>query len=103
MYFKASLTALSHAMEDQVLAGSEEPLVIASFQKERFYRQEAQRYRRISQKSDQVYVLAAPETEFKNCSREYETIAFDPDDTLTQEWHLVVLGANYASCLICQE
>ncbi len=50
MYFKASLTALSHAMEDQVLAGSEEPLVIASFQKERFYRQEAQRYRRISQK-----------------------------------------------------
>ncbi|MDJ0582554.1 DICT sensory domain-containing protein [Crocosphaera sp.] len=103
MYFKASLTALSHAMEDQVLAGLEEPLVIASFQRERFYRQEAQRYRRIAQKSDQVYVLAAPETEFKNCSLDYETIAFDSDDTLTEEWHLIVLGASYASCLICQE
>ena len=103
MYFKASLTALSHAMEDQVLAGAEEPLVIASFQRERFYRQEAQRYRRIAQKSNQVYVLAAPETEFKNCSQDYETIAFDATDTLTQEWHLIVLGTTYASCLICQE
>ncbi|MDJ0597228.1 MAG: DICT sensory domain-containing protein [Crocosphaera sp.] len=103
MYFKASLTALSHAMEDQVLAGSEQPLVIASFQRERFYRQEAQRYRRIAQKSDQVYVLAAPETDFKHCSQDYETIAFDLDDTLTQEWHLIVLGTSYSSCLICQE
>ena len=32
LYFKTSLTALSHAMEDQVLAGLEKPLVIASFQ-----------------------------------------------------------------------
>ncbi len=103
MYFKASLTALSHAMEDQVLAGSDKPLVIASFQRERFYRQEAQRYRRIAQKSDQVYVLAAPETDFQNSSVEYETIAFQPTDTLTQEWHLIVIGQNYSSCLICQE
>ena len=103
MYFKASLTALSHAMEDQVLAGSEEPLVVASFQKERFYRQEAQRYRRIAQKSRQVYVLAAPETDFKHRSQDYETIAFEADDTLTKEWHLIVLGTSYASCLICQE
>ncbi|MEM8780624.1 MAG: DICT sensory domain-containing protein [Cyanobacteria bacterium P01_G01_bin.49] len=103
MYFKASLTALSHAMEDQVLAGSDQPLVIASFQKERFYRQEAQRYRRIAQKSEQVYVLAAPETDFKNSSEDYETVAFDSTDRLTQEWHLIVVGMNYASCLVCQE
>ena len=39
------ISALSHAMEDQVLAGNGEdcPLVIASFQRERFYRQEAQK------------------------------------------------------------
>ena len=48
LYFKSSLTALSHAMENQVLAGLERPLVIASFQRERFYRQEAHRYRRIA-------------------------------------------------------
>lgn len=103
MYFKSSLTALSHAMEDQVLAGSEKPLIIASFQRERFYRQEAHRYQRIGQKSDHVYVLAAPETEFKNSSDLYERIAFSPEDSLAQEWHLVVIGKNYSSCLICRE
>ncbi|EKQ66742.1 putative sensor protein [Leptolyngbyaceae cyanobacterium JSC-12] len=103
IYFKSSLTALSHAMEDQVLAGSDRPLVIANFQRERFYRQEANRYLRISERTDQVYVLAAPETDFKNQSNHYETVAFEPTDALAQEWHLVVLGPNYASCLLCRE
>lgn len=103
IYFKSSLTALSHAMEDQVLAGSEQPLIIASFQRERFYRQEAHRYQRIAQQTPHVYVLAAPEAEFKNSSEFYETVAFDSQDCLSQEWHLVVLGQTYATSLICQE
>ena len=103
MYFKSSLTALSHAIEDQVLAGSEQPLVIASFQQERFYRQEANRYRRIAGKTDHVYVLSAPEAEFKNASDIYETIAFDSEDALSKEWHLVVVTPLYANCLICRE
>ncbi|MBD2775877.1 DICT sensory domain-containing protein [Iningainema tapete] len=104
LYFKASLTALSHAMEDQVLAATlEQPLVIASFQRERFYRQEAHRYQRLAQRSDQIYVLAAPETDFTNSSEYYEKIAFDPDDALSQEWHLVVIAQNYATCLVCRE
>ncbi|MBP0007211.1 MULTISPECIES: DICT sensory domain-containing protein [unclassified Roseofilum] len=105
IYFKPSLTALSHAMEDQVLAGAgaDQPLVIANFQRERFYRQESHRYRRIAQKTDQVYVLAAPETEFKNASQEYETIAFSSQDELKHEWHLVIIGQQYATCLICRE
>ena len=103
MYFKSSLTALSHAMEDLVLAGEEEPLVIATFQKERFYRQETQRYKRIAQKSQQVYVLASPETDFVNSSGEYEMVAFEPTDGLTQEWHLVVIGQTFTSCLSCRE
>lgn len=103
MYFKSSLTALSHAMEDLVLNDSDAPLVIASFQRERFYRQEAHRYRRIANKSDQVYVLAAPETDFSDGSIDYETIAFQPNDALAQEWHLIIIGQRYASCLICRE
>ena len=103
MYFKSSLTALSHAMEDLVLNDSDAPLVIASFQRERFYRQESHRYRRIAHKSDQVYVLAAPETDFCHSSTDYETIAFEPGDALAQEWHLVIIGEHYASCLICRE
>ena len=103
VYFKSSLTALSHAMEDQVLAGAEQPLVIASFQRERFYRQEAHRYRRIAEQTSQVYVLAAPDADFKNSSDYYETVAFEPGDALSQEWHLVVIGQHYANCLICRE
>ena len=104
IYFKASLTALSHAMEDQVLAvAADQPLLIASFQRERFYRQEAHRYRRLAQRSDQIYVLSAPETDFTNASDLYETVAFEPTDPLSQEWHLVVIGQNYATCLICRE
>jgi DICT domain-containing protein/signal transduction histidine kinase len=103
IYFKSSLTALSHAMEDQVLAGSDPALVIACFQRERFYRQEAHRYRRIGNKTDQVYVLAAPETEFQNSSQIQEAIAFEPDDGLAKEWHLVVLAPNYSTCLVCRE
>jgi DICT domain-containing protein/signal transduction histidine kinase len=104
LYFKASLTALSHAMEDQVLAATLfQPLIIASFQRERFYRQEAHRYQRLSQRSNQIYVLSAPETDFTNSSEYYEKIAFEADDALSQEWHLVVIADNYATCLVCRE
>jgi DICT domain-containing protein/signal transduction histidine kinase len=103
LYFKTSLTALSHAMEDHVLAGTAQFLVIASFQQERFYLQEANRYLRIAELSDQVYVLSALGTSFVSRSDNYETIAFDAADSLTQEWHLIVLGASYSACLICRE
>lgn len=104
LYFKASLTALSHAMEDQVLAATlDQPLVIASFQRERFYRQEAHRYQRLAQRSNQIYVLSAPETDFANSSEYYEKVAFEPEDALSQEWHLVVIADNYATCLVCRE
>lgn len=103
LYFKSSLTALSHAMEDQILALKEPSLVIASFQRERFYRQESHRYLKIAQITPHVYVLAAPETSFMSGSSPYETIAFDSADQLTQEWHLVVISKSYASCLICRE
>ena len=104
LYFKASLTALSHAMEDQVLAATlDHPLIIASFQRERFYRQEAHRYERLADRSNQLYVLAAPETNFANSSELYEKIAFESDDGLSHEWHLVVIAPNYATCLVCRE
>lgn len=103
LYFKSSLTALSHAMEDQVLAAMGQPLVIASFQRERFYRQEAHRYLKIAALTPQVYVLAAPETNFVSGSDRYEMVAFEPEDQLSHEWHLVVIGPQYSTCLICRE
>lgn len=104
LYFKTSLTALSHAMEDHILAGMGGALVIASFQQERFYQQEASRYLRIAELSDQLYVLSGEGTSFSSRSHDnYETIIFGPQDTLSQEWHLVVIGFDYQACLICRE
>ncbi|MDX2272005.1 MAG: DICT sensory domain-containing protein [Cyanobacteriota bacterium] len=103
LYFKSSLVALSHAMEDQVLSGQSHPVVFANFQKERYYRQEARRYQRISQIAEQVYVLAMPETDFSQTPTPYQTVALDEADPLTQEWHLIVLDPAYATCLVCRE
>jgi signal transduction histidine kinase len=90
-------------MEDRVLAGTDRPLLIASFQQEKFYRQEAHRYRRLGEISDQVYVLAAPDTQFSDRGQEYELVPFERTDALAQEWHLVAIGAQSAACLICRE
>lgn len=103
MYFKSSLTALSRAMEDQVLAGTDQPLVIISCQHERYYRKALHRYARLAERSPQIYILAAPEQDFQDGSDPYETIAFDVEDCLTQEWHVIVVGRQYAACLACRE
>jgi DICT domain-containing protein/GAF domain-containing protein len=103
LYYKSSLTALSHAMEDLVLVGADRPLVLASFQQERYYRPEARRYQRIAQRTDHIYVLAAPESDFGTTATPYPTIALNSDDELAQEWHLIIIGQNYSACLVCQE
>jgi signal transduction histidine kinase/DICT domain-containing protein len=86
-----------------VLNGKDKPLVIANFQRERFYRAETRRYQQIAQRTDQVYVLATPESNFAAAAEPYETIPFDHRDQLVNEWHLVVVGKDYTACLICQE
>jgi DICT domain-containing protein/nitrogen-specific signal transduction histidine kinase len=103
IYFKTTLTALSHAMEDLILTGDDRPLVIANFQQERFYRQETRRYQRIAEKTDHVYILAMPETDLATIPAPYATIGLESMDELTHEWHLVIVGATYSACLICRE
>jgi DICT domain-containing protein len=101
LYFKSSLTALSRAMEDLVLAGDEQPLVIATFQEERLYRQESHRYERIASQSDHIYVLAVMDD--KPPVTEYNLIPLKATDKLARQWNLVVIGSQSAACLICQE
>lgn len=98
IYFKGSLTALSRAMEDLVLTGTDRPLVIVNLPKARFYDREIRRYQKIAQQTDQLYLLAP-----KSVSVPEITIAPDPDDTLAYEWHLVIVSHHYAACLVCQE
>ncbi|MEM9568385.1 MAG: DICT sensory domain-containing protein [Cyanobacteria bacterium P01_E01_bin.34] len=105
IYYKSSLTALSHAMEDVALSREESPLVIACFQHERFYSQEVARYRKLGQKSEHVYVLAAPASEsgFSADGEPYAVVPLAPTDELANEWHLVILSQSYSACLVCKE
>ena len=103
VYFKSSLVALSHALEDLVLSEAGNALVFANFQRERFYRQEAARYLRIHDVAKQVYVLSAPETDFHTDTVPYERVALDLNDPLANEWHLIIVDRHYAACLICAE
>jgi DICT domain-containing protein len=103
VYYKSTLTALSHAMEDLVLVGNDRPLVLANFQQERYYRPEARRYQRLAQRADQIYVLAAPESAFSESTIPYPTIALNSADLLAQEWHLIIISQRYSACLVCQE
>jgi len=103
LYFKSSLVALSHAIEDQVLAEQGSPIVFANFQKERYYQQEAHRYARIARIAKQVFVLAVPETRFAQEITPYNRIALDGEDPLAQEWHVIALDPSYSLCLIARE
>jgi DICT domain-containing protein/signal transduction histidine kinase len=105
MYFKSSLIALSHAMEDIALSEVDSPLIIANFQQERFYRQEIRRYRQMARHTDQLYILAAPDSDsgFAIDSEPYETIPLKSSDGLAQEWNLVIVGQQYTACLVCRE
>lgn len=98
-YFKPSLIALCHAMEDQVFVGGDRPLVIVSFQRERFFRQQTHRYLQIAERTEQLYILTAPEADFTSGSQPCEIIPFDLEDAMSQEWHMVIIGQQYASCL----
>jgi signal transduction histidine kinase/DICT domain-containing protein len=101
LYFKSSLTALSRAMEDLVLAGADRPLVVATFPEERLYRQESHRYQRISSQSNRVYVLTVMEE--KPPTTDYNLIPLKSTDSIAQQLNLVVIGTQSAACLICQE
>ncbi|RUT02442.1 sensor histidine kinase [Dulcicalothrix desertica PCC 7102] len=103
IYFKASLTALSHAMEDGLLFAKGSALVIACFQQERFYQQEKRRYEKIAQNLDQVYVIAVGEKNVAKSDSPYITIPLSANDSFGQEWHLVIISPLYTACLVALE
>lgn len=105
IYFNSSLIALTRAMEDLVLASDDVPLVIANFQQEHFFRQQERRFSSIASKTNQVYVLAAPDKNsgFAVVNYNYETILLGNDDILAGEKCLVIIGQHYTACLVAQE
>jgi DICT domain-containing protein len=99
---KRTLLAISRAIEDETLARAAGPIVAGAFQREKNYRAVEHRYRRLAQLADAVLVFA-----------DFDGIVADPgspvevpiaeDDTLGNEWAVVVDAPGYAACLLAWE
>ena len=107
VYYKNTLVALCHALEDCILATKTEPLVITAFQRGKWYLQEAERYSSIAQKSRHIAIMAAPDTGFAEHPTSQldnvELVSIDPSDPVAQEWHLMILAPSYQAMVLCQE
>lgn len=107
VYYKNTLIALCHALEDSILTANSAPLVITAFQRGKWYLQEAERYSQLAQASQQVVIMAAPDTGFAEHPTSQlpnvELVALDPADPVAQEWHLMILSPSFTAMVLCQE
>lgn len=107
VYYKNTLVALCHALEDHILTDDGTPLVITAFQQGKWYLQEAQRYADIAQCSREIAIMAAAESGFAEHPTSQlpnvDLVALDRVDPVAQEWHLIILSSKYTAMVICQE
>ncbi len=108
VYLKNTLVALCHALEDHILqAEQSQPLVLTTFQQGKWYLQEADRYAQIASRAGQIVIAALPDSGFHgHRTSQLPNVALvdlDPEDTLVQEWNLIILDDGYAAMVLCQE
>ncbi|HEY9877302.1 MAG TPA: DICT sensory domain-containing protein [Leptolyngbyaceae cyanobacterium] len=107
VYYKNTLVALCHALEDCILASECAPLVITAFQRGKWYLQEAERYSAIADRARQIVIMAAADAGFhEHPTSQRENVALvdlAADDPVAEEWHLMILSPNYTAMVLCQE
>ncbi|MBN3922815.1 DICT sensory domain-containing protein [Nostoc sp. NMS4] len=107
VYYKNTLVALCHALEDHILTDDGTPLVITAFQQGKWYLQEAERYADIAQYSREIAIMAAGESGFAEHPTSQlpnvDLVGLDSSDPVAQEWHLIILSPKYTAMVICQE
>lgn len=107
VYYKNTLVALCHALEDCILVSHSQPLVITAFQRGKWYLQEAERYHSLAQNSRQVVIMAAPDAGFTEHPTSQlpnvDIVSLEPKDPVAQEWHLIVFAPSYTAMVLCQE
>jgi DICT domain-containing protein len=107
VYYKNTLVALCHALEDAILAEDYNPLMMTAFQRGKWYLQEADRYGEIAERSRQIVILASPDAGFAehptSQKPNVELVNLNQSDPVAQEWHLIILSPNYTAMVLCQE
>ncbi|NET11294.1 MAG: metal-dependent phosphohydrolase [Merismopedia sp. SIO2A8] len=107
VYYKNTLVALCHALEDSILTSDCNPLMLTAFQQGKWYLEEAERYGDIAEVAQQIVIMATPGAGFSDhpTSRRDNVSLIDlsPEDPVAQEWHLIIVSPNYTGMVICQE
>jgi DICT domain-containing protein len=107
VYFKNTLVALCHALEDFILDSSSAPLMITAFQRGKWYLEEADRYQDLADKSDHVVLMATPDAGFESHPTSQKVnvslVQLKPEDPVAVEWHLVIFSPTYTAMVLCQE
>ncbi len=112
VYYKQTLVALCHALEDYILqqhteSPEDRPLILAAFQQGKWYLQEADRYRSLAEQAAEVVILAQTDAGFAEHPTSQEgnvhLVHLQPSDPVAQEWHLMILSPSYTAMVLCQE
>ncbi len=107
VYFKNTLVALCHALEDHILSHDDSPLVITAFQQGKWYLQEAERYADIASFAKQVVIMASPDSGWAEHPTSQlpnvDLVGLKPEDAVSEEWHLIIISPKYTAMVLCQE
>jgi DICT domain-containing protein len=107
VYYKNTLVALCHALEDSILSSTGSPLVITAFQRGKWYLQEADRYGELAKHTRHVVIMASPDTGFAEHPTSQlpnvDLVGLDGTDPVAQEWHLIILSPSFSAMVLCQE
>ncbi len=107
VYYKNTLVALCHALEDFILDSKSAPLMITAFQRGKWYLEEADRYSALADKSEHVAIMATPDSGFDShptSKKDNVTLVYlKESDPVAEEWHLMILSPTYTAMVLCQE
>ena len=107
VYYKNTLVALCHALEDFILDSNSAPIMVTAFQRGKWYLEEADRYSDLADKSEYVAIMATSDAGFESHPTSQKSnvslIELLPDDPVAEEWHLMILSPTYTVMVLCQE
>ena len=99
---KSLLLALTHAIEDESLSRAERPLLFASFQTQRSYRQAQARWGELS-RSAELAVVFANFDRIRTPRHGPAEIPVDRTHPFAREWTVVCCAPDHAVCLTAWE
>lgn len=107
VYYKNTLVALCHALEDFILDSDSAPLMVTAFQRGKWYLEEAERYSDLADKSEYVAIMATSDAGFDSHptsqKENVSLVELKTEDPVAQEWHLMILSPTYTAMVLCQE